>query len=222
MKFLECAQFDSINQFLDHLDLGKSTINGSLEAYICKHSGTDRKISFSLEHEILSWMGQSSDCEASSPASSLSTKSSRKTLIYLILTLNHMYPDYDFSAVQAHLFFRDEEWNSFKQMFEIYMFEAAEEWALSNGDVSLLESICKAIDDVVKLDDCDIYSYNPDIHGDPFSEEGSIWSSHFFFYNKKLKRVVSIRLCCLSNSAMGGFLSDQSDADEVIFTDMDM
>ena len=28
---------------------------------------------------------------------------SRKTLIYLILTLNHMYPDYDFSNLRAHV-----------------------------------------------------------------------------------------------------------------------
>ena len=30
--------------------------------------------------------------------------SSRKTLIYLILTLNHMYPDYDFSTLRAEDF----------------------------------------------------------------------------------------------------------------------
>ena len=29
---------------------------------------------------------------------------SRKTLIYLILTLNHCYPDYDFSLLRAHHF----------------------------------------------------------------------------------------------------------------------
>lgn len=29
---------------------------------------------------------------------------SRKTLIYLILTLNHTYPDYDFTLLRAHHF----------------------------------------------------------------------------------------------------------------------
>ena len=28
---------------------------------------------------------------------------SRKTLIYLILTLNHMYPDWDFSNLRSHV-----------------------------------------------------------------------------------------------------------------------
>ncbi|KAF4524292.1 hypothetical protein B566_EDAN005348 [Ephemera danica] len=34
------------------------------------------------------------------------------------------------------------------------------------------------------------YSYNPDLASDPFGEEGSLWSFNYFFYNKKLKRVV--------------------------------
>lgn len=33
---------------------------------------------------------------------------SRKTLIYLILTLNHIYPDYDFSLLRAHHFRKEE------------------------------------------------------------------------------------------------------------------
>jgi hypothetical protein len=35
---------------------------------------------------------------STSPVGPLSTTASRRTLIYLILTLNHMYPDYDFSV----------------------------------------------------------------------------------------------------------------------------
>jgi hypothetical protein len=35
-----------------------------------------------------------------SPVGPLSDSASRKTLIYLILTLNHVYPDYDFSQAR--------------------------------------------------------------------------------------------------------------------------
>lgn len=35
-----------------------------------------------------------------------------------------------------------------------------------------------------------ILSYNPDLDSDPFGEEGSLWSFNYFFYNKKLKRIV--------------------------------
>ena len=35
-----------------------------------------------------------------------------------------------------------------------------------------------------------VRSYNPDLDCDPFGEEGSLWSFNYFFYNKKLKRIV--------------------------------
>ncbi|XP_020588729.1 repressor of RNA polymerase III transcription MAF1 homolog [Phalaenopsis equestris] len=224
MKFLEFTPLDSINFFLDDLNLGESTIKGSLEAYSCKHTSMDRKLSFSLEHEILGYLSQSADSDPSSPLEYLSSRSSRRTLIYLVLTLGHMYPDYDFSAVQAHLFFREEEWDSFRQIFDTYLFEAAKEWSLLN-DGSLLESMAKAIDEVIKLDECEVYSYNPDFEGDPSIEKGAIWSFNFFFYNRKLKRIVSFRCCCLSNLAIDGLPDEEileEGEDDGLFINMDM
>ncbi|XP_042476177.1 repressor of RNA polymerase III transcription MAF1 homolog isoform X1 [Macadamia integrifolia] len=224
MKFLEHTSFDSINDFLNHVNLGECTVSGNLEAYSCKHTGTDRRLSFSLENQILDSLGQSSDSDRSSPGEILSSRSSRKTLIYLVLTLSHIYPDYDFSAVRAHLFFREEGWESFKLTFDTYMFETAKEWAEANGGSTLLESLYKALDEVVKLSECEIYSYNPDSDGEPFLEKGAIWAFNFFFYNRKLKRVVSFRCCCLSNLAVDGFISDElSDKEDAeIFDEMDM
>ncbi|KAK1271092.1 hypothetical protein QJS04_geneDACA022615 [Acorus gramineus] len=226
MKYLDYSHLESINLFLRHLNLGESTLKGSIEAYSCKHTVTDRKQSLSLEHEILDYLGQSSDSDPPSPVDYLASRSSRKTLIYLVLTLGHMYPDYDFSAVKAHLFFREERWENFKQIFDNYMFEAEKEWALANGGSSLLDCISKAIGEIVKLSECEIYSYNLDVEGEPM-ERGALWSFNFFFYNKKLKRVVSFRCCCLSNLAEEGFLAggalsldDNDDVD--IFDDMDM
>lgn len=227
MKFLEYTPLDSINYFLSHINLGECTLKGSLEAYSCKHTGSDKKQSHSLEHEILDYLGRSSDSDSQSPTDFLSSRSSRKTLIYLVLTLGHMYPDYDFSAVQPHHFFREEEWDSFVQIFNTYMFEAAKEWAVVNGEHALLESLSKAIDEVVKLPECEIYSYNPDSEVDPLLEKGAIWSFNFFFYNRKLKRVLGFRCCCLSNLAAEGFLLEEmsnkeEEDDEDIFDDMDM
>ncbi len=33
-------------------------------------------------------------------------------------------------------------------------------------------------------------SYRPDGTSDPFSESGIIWSFNFFFYNRKLRRIL--------------------------------
>ncbi|XP_044488005.1 repressor of RNA polymerase III transcription MAF1 homolog [Mangifera indica] len=224
MKFLEYTPLDRINDFLNHLNLGERTIKGNLEAYSCKHTGTDKKLSLSLENEILDYLGKSSDTDSSSPAEYLLCRSSRKTLMYLVLTLNHMCPDFDFSAVKAHQFFTQESWDIFKQIFETYMFEASKEWAEADGDCSLLEALYKALDEVVRLNDCEIYSYNPDSDADPFPEKGAIWSFNFFFYNRKLKRVVSFRFSCLSNLVLDGFVMDElyEEEDGEIFDDMDI
>ncbi|XP_048229402.1 repressor of RNA polymerase III transcription MAF1 homolog [Ricinus communis] len=223
MKFLEYTPLERINEFLSNLNLGERTIQGCLEAYSCKHTGTDKKLSFSLEHEILDYLGKSSDTDSSSPAEYLLSRSSRKTLIYLVLTLYHMYPDYDFSAMNAHQFFTEESWDTFKQIFDTYMFEASKEWINENEGSSLLETLFKALDEVVKLAECEIYSYIPDSDADPFLEKGAIWSFSFFFYNRKLKRVVSFRFCCLSNLVAEGFLMNNSSYEEdEIFDGMDM
>ncbi|NXO46483.1 MAF1 polymerase, partial [Locustella ochotensis] len=47
-----------------------------------------------------------------------------------------------------------------------------------------------AVDEEICLAECDIYSYNPDLDSDPFGEDGSLWSFNYFFYNKRLKRIV--------------------------------
>ncbi|CAL5421708.1 unnamed protein product [Camellia sinensis] len=228
MKYLEYTPLDRINDFLSHVNLGERTVKGCLEAYSCKttsgkHTGSDKKLSLSLEHEILDYLGKSSDTDSSSPVEYLcSCRSSRKTLIYLILTLYHMYPDYDFSAVKAHQFFMEESWDSFKQIFDDYMFEASKVEA--NEGSPLLDTLYRALDEVVKLAECEIYSYNPDSDSDPFLEKGAIWSFTFFFYNRKLKRVVSFRFSCLSNLVVEGFLTDgvSYEEDGEIFDDMDM
>ncbi|WOK93715.1 hypothetical protein Cni_G02415 [Canna indica] len=231
MKFLEYTPFDSlflssINLFLNHLNLGESTIKGSLETFSCKQTGTDRKLSFSLEQEILDYLEHSSDSDTPSSVEYLTSRSSRRTLIYLVLTLSHLYPDYDFSsAVQSHLYFREEEWDNFKQIFDTYLFEAAREWAIANEGSSFIDSMTNAIDEVVKLNECEIYSYNPDLDGGPFLQKGAIWSFNFFFYNRKLKRVVSFRCCCFSNLATDGFLGDEiprEEGEEDFLMGMDM
>uniref|UniRef100_A0A1D1YMM0 Repressor of RNA polymerase III transcription MAF1 n=1 Tax=Anthurium amnicola TaxID=1678845 RepID=A0A1D1YMM0_9ARAE len=143
----------------------------------------------------------------------------------VVVVLLHSCNIWISSAVQAHLFFKEEDWGNFKQIFDTYMFEAAKEWALANDGDSLLESMSKAIDEVVKLDECEIYSYNPDFDEDPLLEKGAIWSFNFFCYNRKLKRIVSFRCCCFSN--LEGYLADavvddEYIEDDVMFNDMDM
>jgi hypothetical protein len=52
------------------------------------------------------------------------------------------------------------------------------------------QPLWSTVDNEIALQDCDIYSYNPDLNSDPFGEPGSLWSFNYFFYNRKLKRIV--------------------------------
>ena len=48
------------------------------------------------------------------------------------------------------------------------------------------------IDDAILLDDCEIYSYIPDLDANPFSDglTSCLWSFNYLFWNKKLKRIL--------------------------------
>lgn len=74
-------------------------------------------------------------------------------------------------------------------------------WVMNSIDANLSAVACEqfnqlrnalwsTIDEEIALKDCDIYSYNPDMSSDPYSEPGCLWSFNYFFYNKKMKRIV--------------------------------
>jgi hypothetical protein len=223
MKFLEYTPLSRLNGFLNNVNLGECVLKGALEAYSCKLAGIDRKLSRSLEQQVLEYLAQSPDDRSSSPMGPLCSTASRRTLIHLILTMNHIYPDYDFSMVQAHNFSKECGLNNVKQIIENYLLEAAKMWSAENGGDNLLDSIWKAVDEVIDLADCDAYSYMPEFEGDPFIERGAIWSFNFFFYNKKLKRILSFSCHCLSKLAVDDSPTEEILSDEdTIFEGMDM
>lgn len=51
----------------------------------------------------------------------------------------------------------------------------------------------KAIDDTMSLKECSIYSYSPDDYSSD-TDDGAIWSLHYFFFNRQRKRVCYLYL----------------------------
>uniref|UniRef100_A0A8C5CUB1 Repressor of RNA polymerase III transcription MAF1 homolog n=1 Tax=Gadus morhua TaxID=8049 RepID=A0A8C5CUB1_GADMO len=137
----------------------------------------------------------------------LSDKCCRKTLFYLITTLNESFkPDYDFSTARSHEFSREPSLNWVANAVNSSMFSAVGEEFNSLGP-----EVWNTIDQEINLQGCDIYSYNPDLDSDPFGEEGSLWSFNYFFYNKKLKRIVFLTCRSVSNSVLSGYGRDSQD-----------
>lgn len=112
---------------------------------------------------------------------------STKSLFYLISTLNASFqPDYDFSNAKSEEFSKEPSLQWVMNAVDSQLF------ATSCGDAfsSLRQQLWSTLDEEIALTECDIYSYNPDLSSDPFGEEGCIWSFNYFFYNKKMKRIV--------------------------------
>ena len=153
---------------------------------------------------------------SSSPVGPLTDPGSRKTLIYLILTLNHTYPDYDFSALRGHHFTKEGPgFMKVKDDIDSLLLESAKvyEATIGAGAAPLSAELWKSIDDVIGLVDCDVYSYRAVAEGDPFCDECNLWSFNYFFYNRKLKRILYFSCRAVSKTANDAD-SDEGDASE--------
>uniref|UniRef100_A0A8D0DNB6 Repressor of RNA polymerase III transcription MAF1 homolog n=2 Tax=Salvator merianae TaxID=96440 RepID=A0A8D0DNB6_SALMN len=209
MKLLENSSFEAINSQLT-VETGDAHIIGRIESYSCKMAGDDKHLFKQFCQE-----GQPHVLEALSPPQTtgispsrlsksqsgdeegpLSDKCSRKTLFYLIATLNESFrPDYDFSTAKSHEFSREPSLNWVMNAVNCSLFSAVRE------DFNALKPhLWDAVDQEICLAECDIYSYNPDLDSDPFGEEGSLWSFNYFFYNKRLKRIVFFSCRSISGS----------------------
>uniref|UniRef100_A0A7S3QPD8 Repressor of RNA polymerase III transcription n=1 Tax=Dunaliella tertiolecta TaxID=3047 RepID=A0A7S3QPD8_DUNTE len=202
MKYLDLPPLNRITSFLDHVDVGDTVIEGDLECYSCKLAGLDKKLSKSLDQEVQS-IGTSPLQMSASPVGPLAESSSRKTLIYLILTLNHMYPDYDFSALRAHHFRKEDGISRAEETIDSHLLEVSKVWAKTPGygENPFLETLWSSIEEAINLKDCDVYTYQSDMETDPFGEKASIWSFNYFFYNKKLKRILYFSCRALSKTS---------------------
>lgn len=143
----------------------------------------------------------------SSPFGNLTDISSRRTFAYLIATLNASHPDYDFSHVLRPADFRRER-NLRKVMSLVdstlgnlrpividstvgSMGNGASVGSASSSTYtspSWGPQMWALINKEMHLQDCAVFSYQPE--NNPFDEEdGAIWTMHYFFVSKALKRV---------------------------------
>lgn len=204
MKLLESTCFEAINSALS-IKTGDSRIMGRIESYSCKMTGNDKQLykRFNAEEGVtphdLQALSPPQTCFGTSPAQGYLSRSisgdedgplcdtiSRKTLFYLIATLNSAFqPDYDFSDAKSEEFSKEPSLQWVKNAVDGNLSATAGEHYRT-----LRSGLWTAINDEITLQECDIYSYKPDFASDPFGEDGCLWSFNYFFYNKKLKRIV--------------------------------
>jgi len=185
MKYLEINSLDNINNVLSLLDAGECQLTGRIEAYSCKPAGDDKKLYKNLETRFSDDFEDFGEIAIVSPFGPLTQQASRRTLYYLIATLNASFPDYDFSNVKPEQFCKQPV---------VPMVVNSINMSLSNvgpAASEVIQNMWPAIDAEISLSECDIYSFTPDMDSDPAGEdEGCIWSLYYFFYNKKRKRII--------------------------------
>ena len=189
----------------------------SLPTRTGKLAGIDKKLSKSLDADVVTMMASSPSALSVSPVGPLTDSSSRKTLIYLILTLNHTYPDYDFSALRGHHFTKENAVPASASPFSgtpshimrvkndvdglLLETGKAYEATVGAGDEPLSSELWRAIDAAIHVVDCDVYTYKAVAEGDPFCDDGNLWSFNYFFYNRKLKRILYFSCRAVSKTA---------------------
>nr|XP_002130528.1 repressor of RNA polymerase III transcription MAF1 homolog isoform X1 [Ciona intestinalis] len=199
MKFLENSKLEALNSAL-MIENGDCCVIGRVESYSCKMAGDDKRLFKTLSHEgdpnELTVLSPPQTVASVSPAgystsadeneNPLNYACSRKTLYYLISTLNASFrPDYDFSNAKSDEFSREPSVN-----FVTNFINSSLGAVLGERYNRLSSLIWSSINDEIQLDDCVVYSYNPDLDSDPYGDEGCLWSFNFFFYNRKMKRML--------------------------------
>lgn len=218
MKYLPIQDFDAVTGALN-FNAPDCNVTGGCDLYTTKSTGSDKKLYKSIDHDLTSQheallkLGASlspPDREAmiatspsmqlfshSSPFGPLSELSSRRTFAYLIATLNASHQHYDFSHVLRPGDFKRER-NLRKVIGNLDSIlqnvrphpdsEAGDSDSLSPANPIWGPKCWALINKEMRLNECTIFSYNPE--NDPFEEdESAIWASHYFFFNRGLKRV---------------------------------
>jgi len=238
MKLLESSRFEALNSALC-FDAGQYQIIGRVESYSCKMAGSDKRLYKTMHAEE----GTSpNDLQALSPPQSIISHShspnkgysrsqsddgegvghlcdtiNRKTLFYLIATLNASFnPDYDFSNSRSEEFSKEPSIKWVMDAVDSSFFSTAARQAYNN----LKAQLWSAIDSEITLSECDIYSYNPDLNSDPYGEDGCLWSYNYFFYSKKLKRIVFFTYRAVSK--MDSYDYDALSSADYTAVDLDM
>jgi len=192
MRFLDLPAL-SMLQLSINRDLGESLLVGRVEAYSCKRAGSDKKLARSLEQQYIG------NEISTSPFGPLTESASRKTLLHLVSTLNASYVDYDFSTTSPEQFRKESS-----ASVVINSVDSTLSAAIGPDYASIRDKIWSTLDAEVQLQRCDVYSYLPDQVDDPFTEQGTIWSLNFFFYNRALKRILYFACRAISKSASQG------------------
>ncbi|KAG1229723.1 hypothetical protein G6F67_006942 [Rhizopus microsporus] len=195
MKFLEVNSLEVINTALSW-ETSECILTGRVEAYSCKSAGTDKKLFKTLEQRYNTLAPGSispDDIQVVSPFGRLTESTPRKTFFYLLATLNAAFPDNDFENVRPDQFIKMPSVEMVMNSVNTTLFN------LGNDVVVNQYRLWDVLDEIVQLNECDVYTYNPDADDDPMNDEdGYLTLNPALVYDYTLR--CAIRACLEQNS----------------------
>jgi hypothetical protein len=180
MKFLIVERIAKLNSRLSSRVVGDIVVDGKCEAYSCKMTSQDKRFAKALEKQYAEDVDLAT---SASPLGPLDDPSTRRLLANLILTMNASFPDYDFSSIKPAQF------THHPLSTVVSRVNANLQRLTEAGDKMLLKELWATLSEAIQLKDCEVYSYVPEEDG-PFSEESTLWTLNYFFFNKVLKRIL--------------------------------
>jgi hypothetical protein len=119
-----------------------------------------------------------------------SALATRRLMTDLILTLNATFPDYDFSNAKPQQFEKLSIETVRRRIYE-RLSELASYRRMSSRNRDWLMELWMAVNDVIELKECDVYSFEDEtLLEDHRHNNATLWSFHYFFVNKSLRRLV--------------------------------
>lgn len=116
------------------------------------------------------------------PLGALTSPATRKLLISLICTLNASLPDYDFSDLRPDHFHNEPDTNSVCSSINTFILDP-----IDAQTPNFKTKFWKALDEIMIINDCEIYSYAPPDDDD--LRIGKLWAVNYFWFNKTEKKV---------------------------------
>ncbi|VDN41282.1 unnamed protein product [Gongylonema pulchrum] len=98
--------------------------------------------------------------------------------------MNASFQDYDFSNTKSDAFSLVPDFETLTKLVDSQLS------ATVTNYYEIKRALWAEVDKVIKINECKLYSYRTGYTGDPFGEDGVMWSFTYFFHNKSLKRIL--------------------------------
>ncbi|CAG9533652.1 unnamed protein product [Cercopithifilaria johnstoni] len=109
---------------------------------------------------------------------------SSRTLFELRSVMNASFQDYDFSSTKSEAFSLLPNFETLAGLVDSKLS------ATVTNYYEIKRALWERVDQVIKINDCKLYSYRTGYTGDPYCEDLVMWSFAYFFHNKSLKRIL--------------------------------